>query len=100
MDSQLAAHSLACTPAELMYMKTGRVGLSYCRYRSSASKSSVTAGTRDIPCREHIPMTLPCNSARQDSNYNRRGRRLTRYTMRSLKRYEGKSGGVWSVASP
>ena len=31
-------------------MKMGRVGLSYCRYSSSASISSVTAGTNDMPC--------------------------------------------------
>ena len=40
----------ACTPAELMYMKMGFVGLSYCKYISSARSSSVTAGTNDIPC--------------------------------------------------
>ena len=38
------------TPVELMYMYTGAVGLSYCRYSSSASISSVTAGTSDMPC--------------------------------------------------
>ena len=53
--------SPTCTPAELMYMKMGRVGLSYCRYSSSASISSVTAGTRDIPCmRTHTLNLCAC----------------------------------------
>ena len=55
-----------CTPAELMYIKMGFVGLSYCRYMSSASSSSVTAGTNDIPCirvsRQHC---LHMNSNRE-----------------------------------
>ena len=42
-----------CTPAELMYMRIGFVGLSYCRYISSANSNSVTAGTKDIPCSAH-----------------------------------------------
>ena len=44
---------LTWTPAELIYMKMGRVGLSYWRYSSSASNSSVTAGTSDIPCGQY-----------------------------------------------
>lgn len=46
------------TPAEFMYMKIGLVGLSYCRYISSAKRSSVTAGTRDIPCSKFIGQNL------------------------------------------
>ena len=37
------------TPVELMYMYTGLSGASYWRYSSSASSSSVTEGTSDIP---------------------------------------------------
>ena len=46
----MSSKKFTCTPAEFMYMKMGFVGLSYCRYMSSARSSSVTAGINDMPC--------------------------------------------------
>ena len=50
-----------------------------------------------------LPAGCRCSTAAAPSDTLRLpavAARLTRYTMRSLNRYDGRSGGVWSVASP
>ena len=61
-------------------------------------------GRGTSPAGSTTTLSLPCMgqqvSALQQLQQQQCGMVLTRYTMRSLKRYDGRSGGVWSVASP